>query len=385
MDFPSSEHQMISFPPPFPFPPYHQLDVTSFAYPSRPDLQVCDNYQLSVKAGETVALVGPSGGGKSTAISLLLRFYDPDQGSVKLDGVDIKDLNVRFLRDHIGYVGQEPVLFAGSVQDNIRSGKPDATLEEVIEAAKAANAHDFIATFPDGYNTKVGQKGTQLSGGQKQRIAIARAIIKNPAILLLDEATSALDNDSEKVVQAALDNLQILKKRTTFVVAHRLSTIRNADKIAVVKAGHIIELGSHDELLAMNGMYAELVALQSGGNRRDAASPTPDEEIDITPNPSPKFADPFGQVDGNHNEEEEDTETLKQIVVEEPETTSAKRPSVWALALQHWPFLAIGVIFSCGLGCLFPMWGYFLASIMSVFYSIDPDKLRADGSFWAGT
>lgn len=357
--------------------------MTSFAYPSRPDLRVCDNYQLSVKAGETVALVGPSGGGKSTAISLLLRFYDPDQGSVKLDGVDIKDLNVRFLRDHIGYVGQEPVLFAGSVQDNIRSGKPDATLEEVIEAAKAANAHDFIATFPDGYNTKVGQKGVQLSGGQKQRIAIARAIIKNPAILLLDEATSALDNDSEKVVQAALDNLQILKKRTTFVVAHRLSTIRNADKIAVVKAGHIIELGSHDELIAMNGMYAELVTLQSGNNR--VTSSTPGEETDVISTPSPKFADPFGQAEDNNDEEEEDTETLKQIVVEEPETTSTKRPSVWALALQHWPFLALGVIFSCGLGCLFPLWGYFLASIMSVFYSIDADQLRADGSFWAGT
>ncbi|KAF0687599.1 hypothetical protein As57867_020650, partial [Aphanomyces stellatus] len=202
------------------------LDNIRFHYPARPDVQVCQGYTLHVKAGEKVALVGPSGSGKSTIVSFLERYYDPIQGTVKLDGHDLKTLNVKWLREQIGLVGQEPSLFSCSIADNIRYGKPSATLEDVHAAAKQANAYDFIMGFPSGFDTQVGERGAQLSGGQKQRIAIARAIIKNPAVLLLDEATSALDTESEGIVQASLDTLLASRKRTTIIIAHRLSTIR---------------------------------------------------------------------------------------------------------------------------------------------------------------
>lgn len=207
-----------------------------------------------------MALVGASGSGKSTAIQLTERFYDPDTGTVSLDGVDLKDLNVSWLRQQIGLVGQEPVLFSGTIAENIGYGCPGSTRDDVIAAAKMANAHNFIMEFPGGYDTDVGEKGGQLSGGQKQRVAIARAMVKNPTVLLLDEATSALDNESERVVQAALDNLLTKHKRTTIVIAHRLSTIRNADKICVVDAGRIVEEGTHDELMAIGegGHYYQL-------------------------------------------------------------------------------------------------------------------------------
>ena len=237
-----------------------KFENVHFAYPSRRDQPVCQGYNLTVEAGATVALVGASGSGKSTAVSLVERFYDPDSGVVTLDGVNLRDLNVRWLRQQIGLVGQEPVLFSGSIGFNIATGKPGSTSEEVEAAAKMANAHAFIMEFPEGYDTEVGEKGGQLSGGQKQRIAIARAMIKNPSILLLDEATSALDNESEKVVQEALDDLLAKQKRTTIVIAHRLSTIRYADKIAVVDKGSIVEEGSHDQLMAKgpDGYYYKL-------------------------------------------------------------------------------------------------------------------------------
>ena len=236
-----------------------------FAYPSRTDQKVCNGYNLVVEAGTTVALVGASGSGKSTAVSLVERFYDPDSGSVTLDGTDLKELNVRWLRQQIGLVGQEPVLFSGTIADNIANGKPGSTRAEVETAAKMANAHAFIMEFPQGYDTDVGEKGGQLSGGQKQRVAIARAMIKNPSILLLDEATSALDNESEKVVQAALDDLMTKQKRTTIVIAHRLTTIRNADKIAVVDKGAIVEEGDHQTLMAKGpeGYYFKLNNVRS--------------------------------------------------------------------------------------------------------------------------
>jgi len=231
-----------------------------FAYPSRREQLVCQGYNLTVEAGTTVALVGSSGSGKSTAVSLVERFYDPDSGVVRLDGVDLRELNVRWLRQQIGLVGQEPVLFSGTIADNIANGKPGATRAEVEAAAKMANAHDFILGFQQGYETDVGEKGGQLSGGQKQRVAIARAMIKSPSILLLDEATSALDNESEKIVQAALDDLMAKRKRTTIVIAHRLTTIRHADKIAVVDKGRIVEEGNHDALMAKGpeGFYYKL-------------------------------------------------------------------------------------------------------------------------------
>jgi ATP-binding cassette subfamily B (MDR/TAP) protein 1 len=235
----------------------------SFAYPTRPNTMVFNGMSLKIEAGKTVALVGPSGGGKSTTVAMLERFYDPTSGSVTLDGVDIRDLKVQWLRDHIGLVAQEPVLFARTIKENIAYGMKGATDEDIIRVAKDANAHDFISQFPNGYETQVGDKGAQLSGGQKQRIAIARVLMKNPKILILDEATSALDSESEYVVQEALDKLLDGGNRTTIVIAHRLSTIRNADMIAVVKDGKIVETGTHDELLARTGSeYSKLVEAQ---------------------------------------------------------------------------------------------------------------------------
>ena len=231
-----------------------------FSYPTAPEHVVCNGYSLLVPAGKTVALCGASGSGKSTIIQLIERFYDPQSGMITLDGIDIKTLNVRWLRSQLGLVGQEPVLFHGSVAMNIGYGKPGATQAEIEEAAKSANAHDFITeNLSDKYDTEVGLKGGRLSGGQKQRVAIARAIIKKPAVLLLDEATSALDNESESVVQSALDDVMVTGKRTTIVIAHRLSTIRNADLIAVLQEGRVAEKGTHDTLLELNGLYASLV------------------------------------------------------------------------------------------------------------------------------
>ena len=237
------------------------IDVVDvgFAYPAAPSVPVCRGFSLRVEPGQTVALCGPSGSGKSTIIALLERFYDPSSGVVRLDGVDIRELNVRWLRAQMGLVGQEPVLFSGSVRENIRQGKPTADDSDVEAAARMANAHGFITTsLPDGYDTQVGLRGGQLSGGQKQRVAIARAIIRRPAVLLLDEATSALDNESEKVVQAALDDVLTQTRRTTLVIAHRLSTIRHADKIAVVDRGAVVEQGTHNELIALQGVYLRL-------------------------------------------------------------------------------------------------------------------------------
>ena len=238
------------------------FENVQFVYPSRLENPIYENINLTVEAGTTVALVGSSGSGKSTAVQLVERFYDPDGGRVLLDGKDFKTLSVSWLRKHIALVSQEPVLFSGTILENIALGKQGATREDVIAAAKMANAHAFIEEFDKGYDTDVGGGGGKLSGGQKQRVAIARAIIKNPAILLLDEATSALDNESERVVQAALDELISSKeqKRTTLVIAHRLTTIRNADKIVVMDKGAVVEQGTHAELMALGGKYVKLSA-----------------------------------------------------------------------------------------------------------------------------
>lgn len=244
-----------------------------FAYPKRPNNLIFNGLNLTIESGKTVALVGPSGGGKSTTVGLIERFYDPISGTITLDGVNIKDLNVNYLRSQIGYVGQEPALFATSIENNIRYGKPDATRKEIEEAAKKANAHDFIESFPDGYATQVGDKGSQLSGGQKQRIAIARVLIGNPKLLLLDEATSALDSESELVVQDALDKLLASEKRTTVIIAHRLTTIRSADVIVVIAGGQVVETGTHESLMQrVNGHYRELVQKQETSLESDAGT-----------------------------------------------------------------------------------------------------------------
>ena len=215
--------------------------------------KILKGINLKVKKGETIALVGNSGGGKSTIVNLIPRFFDVTNGSLEIDGIDVRDYNVKSLRKKIGIVPQETFLFSGTLKSNIKYGKNDATDEEIIEAAKQANAHEFIEKLEKGYETEIGERGAKLSGGQKQRIAIARAILENPQILILDEATSALDNESEKLVQEALEKL--MKGKTTFVIAHRLSTIENSDKIAVIQQGELKELGKHEELMELNGIY----------------------------------------------------------------------------------------------------------------------------------
>ncbi|MCF2555464.1 ABC transporter ATP-binding protein [Faecalicatena contorta] len=227
----------------------------SFQYEEQNE-KVLDHINLQVKAGEYVALVGPSGAGKTTLCSLIPRFYEVSQGAVLVDGVDIRDIKLNDLRSQIGIVQQDVYLFAGTIMDNIRYGRPDASDEEVVRAAKCANAHEFIMSFPDGYDTDIGQRGVKLSGGQKQRLSIARVFLKNPPILIFDEATSALDNESEKVVQQSLESLAA--NRTTFVIAHRLTTIRNAQKILVLTEDGIAEQGTHEELIEKKGIYEAL-------------------------------------------------------------------------------------------------------------------------------
>lgn len=247
-----------------------EFQACHFAYPTRPNAPVYyerdgrDGFTLDIPSKESVAFTGRSGCGKSTALQLLLRFYRVSSGSVKLDEKNIYNLNMAWLRGNIGYVGQMPVLFNGSIRDNIKLGKQNATEEEIIAAAKAANAHDFISNLSSGYDTQIGVGGSLLSGGQKQRVAIARAIVKDPQILVLDEATSALDNESEKIVQAALDDMQQKHPRTTLVVAHRLETVKKCDKIVVLDRGGVKEQGSHAELLNLKGLYHSLWTKQGG-------------------------------------------------------------------------------------------------------------------------
>ena len=260
-----------------------ELRNVTFSYPSRNNVKILNNCSLTVPRNKTVAICGTSGSGKSTISGLITRLYDvnsnddgvnnnnsEDAGGIYIDGINIKDFPLQYLRSNIGIVSQEPILFATSIFENIQFSNPDASKEDVMHAAKLANAHDFISAFPEGYGTYVGEKGIQMSGGQKQRIAIARALLKDAPILILDEATSALDNQSEKIVQSALQNLLNEKTRTTIVIAHRLSTIRSADKIAVLdfidnnnvdsidSGASFVEEGSHDELVNSNGVYAKL-------------------------------------------------------------------------------------------------------------------------------
>lgn len=352
-----------------------------FCYPSRPDIPVCKKYSLDIQSGETVALVGKSGSGKSTIVNLLMRFYDPQDGSVTLDGQNIKELNIKWLRSQIGYVSQEPVLFSGSIEDNIGYGldeelhpRDETYIEKIHAAAKLANAYDFVMELPEKFDTNVGSDGTALSGGQKQRIAIARALVKKPSILLLDEATSALDATSERIVQDSIDKLSKTKAQTTIIVAHRLSTIRHADKIAVLEAGEIVECDTHDNLLEKDGRYADLVKLQMIDE--------PDKSMDssVIEKDSASKSNVKDNTDAINNVNSA-ADVDDGIDVENSKVSDEKKKKIftriWGFIRQHPGWLCGALFGSACFGAMFPCWGLLLAKTQDMFYYKDTDKLRA--------
>ncbi|XP_039012159.1 ABC transporter B family member 4-like [Hibiscus syriacus] len=372
-----------------------------FSYPARPEEQIFSGFTLSILSGTTVALVGQSGSGKSTAISLIERFYDPQAGEVLIDGINLKEFQLRWIRGKIGLVSQEPVLFTSSIRDNIAYGKEGATTEEIRAAADLANAAKFIDKLPQGLDTMVGEHGTQLSGGQKQRVAIARAILKNPRILLLDEATSALDAESERVVQEALD--RIMGNRTTVIVAHRLSTIRNADTIAVIHQGKMVEKGSHSELLKdPEGAYSQLIRLQEVNKRPEQVA----DVSDVTPesfrqsslrrslkrsiskgssrNSSSRnsFSTPFGlPTEMNVT----DPAMLDTEGHDGPPSKQAPEVSLLRLAYLNKPeifVILIGTMFAAANGVILPVFGILISSMIKTFYE-PHDELKKDSRFWA--
>nr|UOU03319.1 ATP-binding cassette subfamily B1-1 [Brachionus rubens] len=338
-----------------------------FNYPARPDIKILQGLDLKINQGSTVALVGSSGCGKSTCIQLIQRFYDPLQGAVKIDGRDVKNLNVRWLRSKIGVVNQEPILFGTTIKENIKFGKDDATDEEIILAAKNANAHDFIMTLPDKYDTLVGDRGGQLSGGQKQRIAIARALIRNPKILLLDEATSALDNESESIVQAALDKARL--GRTTIIVAHRLSTILNADLIYAFENGKIKECGTHNDLMNLKGLYYKLVITQQ------AASFNEDSPLNkINPQIIDKTVhDEHAQGYVMKSEKEEEVSKDKKKKDKKKDVSMLK---VFALNKPEWYFILFGCLASIVSGAIQPAFSIVFSKAIAVFSECDEKKQK---------
>ena len=348
-----------------------RMSGVGFSYPSRKEVRILDSLSLDIEAGTKVALVGSSGCGKSTCVQLVQRMYDPDQGTVTLDGRDLRSLNVGWLRDNIGVVGQEPVLFDCSIKENIQYAKQDATDEEITKACKEANAFEFISKLPEGLNTMVGEGGAQLSGGQKQRIAIARALIRNPQILLLDEATSALDNESEAVVQEALDKLDT--GRTTIIVAHRLSTVRNADMIVAMEAGKVKEVGSHDELMENQGLYFSLVNRQLAGKDEDFEAKIEDESA--------------GGIMRTESVKKVKTQLSKQvsIKVNAKKEEYAEKQSRWTMISRlmymnkpEWAWILVGTIFAVMFGSLTPLFGSLFGDVMEVFYPCDPRVPNCD-------
>ncbi|CAN4117116.1 unnamed protein product [Withania somnifera] len=363
-----------------------ELKNVDFSYPSRPEIKILNNFNLIVPAGKTIALVGSSGSGKSTVVSLIERFYDPTSGQLLLDGNDIKTLKLKWLRQQIGLVSQEPALFATTIKENILLGRPDATQIEIDEAARVANAHSFIIKLPDGFDTQVGERGLQLSGGQKQRIAIARAMLKNPAILLLDEATSALDSESEKLVQEALDRFMI--GRTTLVIAHRLSTIRKADLVAVLQQGSVSEIGSHDELMIKgeNGMYAKLIKMQEAAHetalsnaRKSSARPSSARNSVSSPiitrnssygrSPYSRRLSDFSTSDFSLSLDAAYSNYRHEKLAFKDQASSFGRLA--KMNSPEWTYALIGSIGSVICGSLSAFFAYVLSAVLSVYYSPD--------------
>uniref|UniRef100_F6GVP6 Multidrug resistance protein n=1 Tax=Vitis vinifera TaxID=29760 RepID=F6GVP6_VITVI len=375
-----------------------EFKEVEFSYPSRPTTKILQGFNLKVKAGKTVGLVGGSGSGKSTIISLLERFYDPVKGNILLDGHKIKRLQLKWLRSQIGLVNQEPVLFATSIKENILFGKEGAPLELVVRAAKAANAHGFISKLPQGYETQVGQFGIQLSGGQKQRIAIARALIRDPRILLLDEATSALDAESERIVQEALDQASL--GRTTIMIAHRLSTIHKADIIVVLQSGRVVESGSHNDLIQMNngqgGAYSRMLQLQQSAmqsnssfyrpadgtsHSRTMSAQTPVSVTSSLPSSpaflfSPAFSISMAPSIQLHSYDESDSENLEK---------SSYPPWQWRLVkmnLPEWKRGLIGCIGAAVFGAIQPTHAYCLGTVVSVYFLKDDSSIKSQTKFY---
>ncbi|NXA31903.1 MDR1 protein, partial [Eudromia elegans] len=359
-----------------------------FNYPARPDIKVLKGLNLKVNCGQTVALVGGSGCGKSTTVQLIQRFYDPMEGMVTIDGQDIRTLNVRYLREIIGVVNQEPVLFGTTIAENIRYGRENVTMEEMEKATKEANAYDFIMKLPNKFETLVGERGAQLSGGQKQRIAIARALVRNPKILLLDEATSALDTESESVVQAALDKAR--EGRTTIVVAHRLSTVRNADCIAVFEGGIVTEQGSHTELMERKGIYYKFVNMQT--IETDVPSSEKDENV-----LSVKKSGSESEMDESlikrslrrrstrrsfrkPGEKNDDTDVEKLPEIEVPPASFLK---IMKLNKTEWPYFVAGTICAIINGALQPAFSIIFSEIIGIFSETDKAIIREKGNLYS--
>ncbi|KAK5776275.1 ABC transporter B family member 4-like [Gossypium arboreum] len=377
-----------------------ELRDVYFSYPARTEEQIFSGFSLSIPCGTTVALVGQSGSGKSTVISLIERFYDPQAGEVLIDGINLKEFQLRWIRGKIGLVSQEPVLFTASIKDNIAYGKEGATVEEIRAAAELANAANFIDKLPQGLDTMVGEHGTQLSGGQKQRVAIARAILKDPRILLLDEATSALDAESERVVQEALD--RIMGNRTTIIVAHRLSTVRNADTIAVIHRGKMVEKGSHSELLKdPEGAYSQLIRLQEVNKESeqvtDVSEVNPESFRQSSLRRSMKRSISRGSSIGSSSRHSlsiafgvpTGIEVNEPAVVKTEDSTeqSSKYPEVPIRRLAYLnkpeiPVLLLGTIAATINGCILPIYGLLISRVIETFYK-PPHELRQDTRFWA--
>ncbi|XP_011034998.1 PREDICTED: ABC transporter B family member 13-like isoform X2 [Populus euphratica] len=338
-----------------------------FSYPSRSNM-VFENLSFSISAGKTFAVVGPSGSGKSTVISMVQRFYEPTSGKILLDGHDLKTLQLKWLREQMGLVSQEPALFATTIADNILFGKEDASMDQIYEAAKAANVHSFVLQCPDGYHTQVGEGGTQLSGGQKQRLAIARAVLRNPKILLLDEATSALDAESELTVQQALE--KIMANRTTIVVAHRLSTIRDVDTIIVLKNGQVVESGSHLELISKGGEYASMASLQVSEHVTDASS--------IQSGTAGKSS--FQELTSSQNQEGTTRELKSDDEILSPANFSPT-PSIWELVklnASEWPYAVLGSAGAMMAGMEAPLFALGITHMLTAFYSPDISQMKKE-------